>query len=595
VGHTSSGKTSLAEALLEKAGTVERRGGHLDADPEARGRGASTRLAVAWCAWRGVTIHLIDTPGDRGFAAEAELGAWAADAALVVVSALDGVQIGTERALSMAARHQLPTMVVVTGADVPGIVGSLRAAANLPLALLGSEFEEELVEAVACADDALLERYLDHGGLTPEEVEEGLARGTVSRQLIPVLSASATRAVLDAMVDLLGSRSTCEVEGQRWSAGVLALQETTMGTMALLRVCSGELAGNTAAYCGDSRVRVGRLHRLVGSETEPVSAAVAGDIVGVARLRGVAIGDTLTSEAGGVAHPRPALPEPLVSYVVRPRNPGDADRLSETMARLAARDPGLRVVQADQVLLAGMGQLHIDVTVQRLARLGLEVSLDDPGVPYRETIRARVRGVEGRYKRQTGGPGHFGVCVIDLEPAPRGSDDPLRFESAITGGAIPRQFIPAVEKGIRDRMARGGVAGFPVVDVKVTLRDGKSHDRDSNSGSFEHAGSLAFWAAFTRCGPVLLEPVMALTVTCPLESTGDVIGDLMARRGRVLSTEIDGGRQQIAAAVPMAELARYGLALEALTGGRGAHAATFERYQEAPPEVAERLVGSKPG
>ncbi|MFH1132829.1 MAG: elongation factor G, partial [Pseudomonadota bacterium] len=343
----------------------------------------------------------------------------------------------------------------------------------------------------------------------------------------------------------------------------------------------------------ETKERIGQIYFLVGKKRETGQQAVSGDVVGLAKLKDTKTGDTLCDEKSLIVYPVPKLPDPVISYAIRPKSKGDEEKVASKLADLLDEDISLRLDRdSSEMLLRGMGQIHIEMTVEKLKRLGVEVELADPRVPYRETIKGKAVEVEGKHKKQSGGRGQFGVCFIDMEPKPGAGEegDSLEFVNAIFGGSIPRQFIPSIEKGIRERMSRGVIAGFPVVDIKVTLTDGKFHTVDSDGRSFEMAGSKAFQTAFKASKPILLEPIMDLEVIVPEENMGDVIGDVSSRRGKVVGTEAEGRRQVIKAQVPMAEVLRYAIDLESMTAGRGEFSLSFSRYQEVPGNLAEKIV-----
>jgi elongation factor G len=342
----------------------------------------------------------------------------------------------------------------------------------------------------------------------------------------------------------------------------------------------------------DAKERAGSLYVLMGKKRETVTEAACGDIIGLAKLKDTRTGDTLCDDKAPVKFPEPHVPNPVISFALKPKSKGDEDKVATKLQDILAEDPSLKVSRdqaSKEILLSGMGQGHVEIAVEKLKRLGVEVDLLPPKVPYLESIKGRVKGVEGKHKKQTGGRGQFGVCYIDMEPMPRGGG--FEFEDAIFGGAIPRQFIPAVEKGIRDRMAKGVVAGYPVVDVKVSLVDGKYHDVDSDSRSFEFAGSKGFQAAFKQCKPILLEPVMKLEITVPEENMGDVMGDINQKRGRVLGMDAHGRNQVIMANVPMSECLKYAADLRSLSQGRGNFTMELSHYDELPSNLAERIMG----
>jgi elongation factor G len=672
VGHGKSGKTSLAEAFLfdtkatTRLGKVDDETSMLDTEPEEIKRKSSVGCALGYCEWRKAKINFITTPGDGNFAADAEMGIAVADAAVVVVSAPDGVQVGTERVWDTCTRLGLPKAVFInkldreradfdkTLKDVKEILSDKAVALQLPvgeeqsfsgvvdlLSMKGLAFEgdgrevktteippdltdaaaaarEQLVEGIASTNDALIEKYLESGELSEEEINRGLAEAFISGAIVPVLCGSATRNIgVQAVMDLIASvfpspaqskplqgKDPKENDLERvpdpagpFSARVFKTAAADIGKLALMRVVSGTLQADTTVLNSsrDSKERVGQVYALVGKKRETLTEAVAGDLVALAKLKDTKTGDTLCDEKDAVIFPRPALPEPVITFSIRPKSKGDEEKVATKLSDLLEEDVALRLTRdqsSKEMLLSGMGQIHIETVVEKLRRMGVDVELAEPKVPYRETVKGRAIDVEGKHKKQTGGRGQFGVCYIDLEPKAKDSEveDPLEFVDAIFGGAIPRQFIPAVEKGIRDRMSKGVIAGFPVVDIKITLKDGKYHPVDSDGRSFEMAGSKGFQAAFKEASPILLEPIMDLEVICPEDNMGDIIGDVSSRRGKVLGTEAKARSQVIKAKVPLAEVLRYAVDLESLTAGRGAFTMAFSHYEEVPSNLADKIV-----
>ena len=474
---------------------------------------------------------------------------------------------------------------------------------------------EKLIEDIASSDDALLEKYLGTGELSEEEIIRGLQKAILGGTLIPILCGSAGRNVgIQPLLDLVAAsfpspdmrpaRDGVDAKGNPaarppsedapFAARVFKTIGADIGKISLVRVLSGKLAADSNLYNAnrDGTERSGSLYVLIGRKRETVPEAAAGDIVGLAKLKSTKTGDTLCDEKAIFKRPDLEIPAPVIKYSIRAKSKGDEDKLGAKLHDLQDEDVALKIERdqvSKEILLCGMGQSHIEATVEKLRRLGVEVELLPPKIPYLETIKGRVQNVEGKHKKQTGGKGQFGVAYIDVEPLARGGG--FVFEDGIVGGAIPRQFIPAVEKGIRDRMTRGVVAGYPVTDVKVTLTDGKYHDVDSDSRSFEMAGSKGFNLAFRQCKPVLLEPVMEIEIVCPEDNMGDIMGDINSRRGRVLGMESKGKNQVIKAHVPMSETLKYSADLRSMTGGRGSFTVRFSHYDELPSHLAEKVIG----
>jgi len=478
---------------------------------------------------------------------------------------------------------------------------------------------ESLVEGIVVGDDELMERYLEGDVPSVEELEKTLAHGVASAQVFPVLCGSASRTVgIDRLATflceigpspldrpprtVLAADSTAEVAPDPAGPALIWVWKTVsdpfVGRISLFRVLSGTVRPDVTMV--NSRTRGDeRIHApftLRGKEQQSVDVLVAGDLGAVAKLSDTRTGDTLAARGSPVRVPDLQLPDPVLRVAIRPRTKGDDDKLMTTLHRLQEQDRALRVQRDDethQMILGGMGETHLAVTTERLARLGVEVITGDVMVPYRETI-AGVAEAEGRYKKQTGGHGQFGVATLRLEPTERGAG--FQFVDKIVGGVIPRQLIPAVQKGVEEAMASGGAYGWPVVDVRVTCLDGKYHPVDSSEMSFKMAGALAFRTALAQAEPLLLEPICMLEVTVPDAYQGDVMGDLNSRRGRVQGSSSTGdGISTVTALVPVAELARYAVDLRSMTGGRGRFVTRDVGYEPAPAHLAEKLRRSSEG
>jgi elongation factor G len=515
-----------------------------------------------------------------------------------------------------------------SGPELKGVVDllAMRAlvdgqASDVPseLAAEAEEARGRLVEAVAESDDTLLEKYLEEGSLEDEEVRAGLRAAVHARKVVPVLcgagpSQVGTPLVLDALLGLLpspadrgpwsgqavGGDEAATLEPTREAPFTARVFKTVIdryaGTLSVLRVVSGTLQGDRSVLNATrgEKERLGKLMLLRGAEHVDVPEAGPGDVVAVAKLKNVHTGDALTQEKGGVALPPIPIPTGVLSYAIEARSKGDEEKVFASLARLVQEDPTLQLGRdpaTGEFLLTGMGELHIRMTVQKLRRLyEVDVELKTPKVPYRETITRKVEHVEGKLKKQTGGKGMFGVCYLSVEPLPRGAG--LEFADEIVGGAIPRNLIPAVEKGVQEASGAGPLAGFPVVDVRVRCIDGKHHPVDSNEMAFKLAGSMGFKAALEQARPTLLEPIMRAEVTVPDDHVGDVMGDISSRRGRVQTTEARGSNQVIKAEVPMAEMLEYASTLTSLTGGKGAFHMEFSHYDEVPAHERDRIVAA---
>jgi elongation factor G len=646
VGHAGAGKTTLAEALLHLSGAIGRRGTVEDGttagdhDPAERARRHSVALSVLPFEWKGHRITLLDTPGDPDFAADVEAALRVADLAVFVVSAVDGVQVGTEAAWRAATAHGVPRMVFVSKLDrdragFDATLGALRdrfGAGIAPLELpIGAEagfrgvadllsdtaytyadgtatagpipedmaeqehrVHDTLVEGIVVADDDMLERYLDGDVPTVAELERLLAVGVDDATVFPVVCGSATAEIaVDRLADLIceigpspldrppvtvtAGDTTVDVapdpDGPPLAFVFKTVVDQFVGHLSMFRVLSGTIRADDHLVNSRSGAdeRLHALLRVRGADQEPVAELVAGEIGAVARLADTLTGDTLAPRGRPVAAPRLSPPAAVHAVAISARTPADEDRLGPALHRLVEEDPGIRVERDDethQTLLRGVGDAHVALALERLgSRFGVGVDVEEVAIAYRETITGRAQA-EGRHKKQTGGHGQFAVCTLVVEP--RGRGEGLSFASKVVGGAISKGYIPAVQKGVEEAMARGGPLGHPVVDIAVTVTDGKEHAVDSSEMAFRAAARLALADALAAAGPCLLEPISRIEVTVPADVQGDVMGDLTSRRGRIEATEAGaGGEQVITAMVPAAEIRRYAVELRSLSGGRG--------------------------
>jgi elongation factor G len=674
-GHRGSGKTSLVEASLFAANVTTRLGSvesgtlHLESDEDALERQTTMACNVGFVEWAGCRIGVIDTPGDGNFWGFANRALAVVDAAVVTVSALDGVEPITLRVVDELKRRELPFAVFITKldkeggdyeralADVKAELSANAAAVTVPIGS-GSEFKgvvslvamkafiadgdkthvadipadmassvetarEQLIDAIAAADDALMEKYLEEGSLNEEELASGLKKAFLQGDILPVLvgvpSANVgTGPLLDLICTSFPSplergavRGTSrpdsddKLERNPEPEAPLVAQifrthyDPFAGNLSYARVFAGSIKASTDLYNATASTgdRPSHIYLPQGGTKNGVEVkeATVGDLVALTKLKTSATGDTLSAKDEPLCLPRFAEPEALLHFGIAAGSSKEEDKLAQHVAKMIEEDPSLRMErdpQTKEMLLGGLGQAHIDNVVAKLRRLGLSPQLKEPKVPYRETIKTPIREIEGKHKKQSGGHGQFGVCYIHVEPLPRGGG--FEFEDAIVGGAIPRQFIGSVEKGLRDSMAKGPLSGNPVVDIKVTLYDGKYHRVDSSDVAFQIAGRKAIKAAFShpKAKPIILEPYMELDVQCPAEQVGDVMGDLNGRRGRVLNMETEGKRGKIRASVPMNEVLRYATVLKSLTSGQGAFTMKFDRYEEAPPNVTQQVMSS---
>jgi len=671
VAHGGAGKTTLAEAILFDAGATSRLGKVEDGttvtdfDEDEIKRRMSISSALAFCEWKGHKLNLVDTPGASIYLTDTRNCLRVLDSALVVVSSVSGVKVQTEKVWSFAESGNKTRVIfinkmdqeqadffrvledvrknlcsIATPVQLPigaeasfrGIVDLIRMKAltyqgggtgkssegEIPSDLKpkAEELRAALMEAVAESDDKLLERYLEAGTLSADELKAGLKRGVLGGRVVPVLCGSALKNIgIQPLLDLLtdvcpspadrpavegidpksGERLTRESsEDAPFSALVFkTITDPYAGKITLFRVYSGLLSSDSTVYnvSKGSKERIGQVVLLRGKNQVQVPALGPGDLGAVVKLKETGTGDTLCDERNPIRLQPMEIPSPIIEYAIMPKTKGDEEKMSVGLQRLREEDPSLQVrrdPQTKEIILAGMGKAHLEIAIERLKRkFGLEVQMKTPRVPYKETIHGRVE-VQGRHKKQTGGRGQFGDCWIKLEPLPRGGG--YEFVNQVVGGAIPRQYIPAVEKGIVEAMEEGVLAGYPVVDVRVTVYDGSYHTVDSSEMAFKIAGSLAFKKGVLQANPGLLEPIMTVEVAVPDESMGDVIGDLNSKRGRVLGVETKGKGQVIKAQVPLAEMLEYATQLKAITSDRGDYTMEFSHYDELPPHLKERVI-----
>ncbi len=672
ISHGGAGKTTLAEAMLFLGGAVDRFGrvddgtSTMDYDPDEVKRKISINASVAPVEWNGHKINLIDTPGYSDFVGEVVGALRIADAGMVLVDAVSGVEVGTELTWRHADERSLPRMVVINrmdreNANFDKALGSIRevfgnhaVAAQLPigegdkfrgvadiihmkafiwsdasgknvaespipdeLADAAQELREKLIEYAAESDEELLNKYLEGEELTQEEFERGLATGVADGSVVPVFCASGLRMVgvtplMDSIVALLPSPvahgaamghlpdSEDQIErrpdeAEPFSALVFkTMADPYVGKITMFRVYSGIVKSDSQVYnASKDRVeRFGQVFLIKGKQQIAVAQVGAGDIAGVAKLSETTTGDTLSDKDKPVVLDPIKFPLPVLSMAARAKSKGDEDKIGQGLSRLQEEDPTLRYTkeaETGELIVAGMGEVHLDIIAERLKRkFGAEMTLDTPKVPYRETIKGTVK-VEGRHKKQTGGRGQFGHVWIEMSPLPTGTG--FEFEDKVFGGAVPRQFIPAVEKGLREALPEGGaLAGFPLVDLKCSLYDGSSHPVDSSEMAFKIAAQLALKKGCQDANPIILEPIVRAEVTVPEEYMGDVMGDFNKKRGRILGMEPEGRYQVVKALVPMAEMFKYSIDLRSMTAGRGTFTTEFDHYEEVPFSVAEKVV-----
>lgn len=665
VGTGGCGKTSLAEMLLLQAGAISRLGSIeegttcLDYEPEEVRRRGSTQPALASYAWNKNRHFMLDIPGDANFSGDMSYLLRAVDAAIFVMDAVDGVRPLTQKFWKALQEQKLPRMIFINKMDrdranfsmtydglsnLPGIkpivlflpivkdgifvgIADILESRAWSFSADGKQTEIPIpedvadeaallrditIENIAESDDQLMEKYLEDGTLSAEDIKKGLRTGVISTALTPVLVGSALsnlggERLLNAVEQLFPSAAerpdfcnlagTCRKSSPDEAACVYVfktLSDPFTGQQSLMRVISGTISSESSLknMTSGETERFGSIGTMCGktfaAAKEPFGP---GALFAVGKLKSTHTGDTLCEEKSPFALATPKLPPQLITFALAPKTKGEEDKVYAAIQKLLDEDITLKLARDEEtgdILLSGMGQLHIEISVEKaMRRSKTEIVLKTPKIPYRETVKGKCQ-VQGRHKKQSGGRGQFGDCWIEMEALPNGAG--YEFEDAVVGGAIPRTYIPAIDKGIQESAARGFLAGYPVVDFKVKLYDGSYHPVDSSEMAFKIAGSIAFKKAMESLKTVLLEPIVLLSITIPDENMGDVIGDLSSRRGKVLGSDSRGGITEIKAHVPMGEVLRYAPQLRSMTAGQGIFTMEFAHYEEAPQPIAEKVI-----
>lgn len=679
--HVDAGKTTTTERVLfytglsHKIGEVHDGAATMDWMEQEQERGITITSAATTCFWSGMQqqydehrINIIDTPGHVDFTIEVERSLRVLDGAVVVLCGSSGVQPQTETVWRQANKYEVPRMVFVNkmdraGADYMMVVNQLKerlGATAVPLQMtIGAEDEfkgvvdliiskaiiwseadqgmtfeyaeipadmvevcesmrENLVEAAAEATDELMEKYLDEGELSVEEIKQGIRARCLANEIVPVLGGSAfknkgVQAVLDAVIDFLPSPTEVKaIEGtlsddetvdtreadDNAPFSALAFKIATdpfVGTLTFFRVYSGTLKSGDTIFNSvkSKKERVGRMVQMHSNNREEIKEVLAGDIAAGIGLKDVTTGDTLCSLTSAITLERMEFPEPVISVAVEPRSKPDQEKMGVALGKLAQEDPSFRVKtdeETGQTIISGMGELHLDILVERMRReFSVEANIGKPQVAYREAIR-NTTDIEGKFVRQSGGRGQYGHVWVKFEPAEDANAEGLEFVNEIAGGAVPREYIPAVKKGIEEQMKNGVVAGYPLLGLKATLYDGSFHDVDSNEMAFKVAASMATKKLSQEGGAVLLEPIMKVEVVTPEENMGDVVGDLNRRRGIIAGMNENPQGKIIDAEVPLAEMFGYATDLRSATQGRATYTMEFLKYMEAPSNIAEEIV-----
>lgn len=670
IGHGSVGKTSLTEAFLFNAKMVTRLGKvddgttTTDYDDDEKKRKITINTALAFCEWNNCKINLIDTPGFGDFMTDTQISLSVADAAVVSVCGVAGAEVMTIKTWGFAQQYNIPRFIFLNKmererASFDRALASLRKAFGdniLPVQLpIGQEasfkgvvdlltqkaytyndasgadaegaipadmaddvemYRMNLIEKAAEGRDDLLEKYLEEGALSDEEVLAGLMAGIKSCAIFPVFCGSAlnnvaVKQLMDAVVAWAPSplerpalkgviagteeEAICQLDP---NAHVIAQVFKTFvdpfaGRVNLFRVYAGTVTPDAQLnnLTKEKKERIGHIFCMQGKKQNEVPALTVGDLGAVVKLADTGTGDTLALDAKGILLPKYQVPRPIISFAINAKNRGDEDKIGVGLHRLMEEDVTLqfkRDERTKEFLISGMGQLHVEVIVEKLKRqFGVDVILTPPKVPYLETIKGKTE-IRGRHKKQSGGRGQFGDTWIRIEPLPRGAG--FEFVDEVVGGAVPRQYIPAVEKGVHEAMQHGILTTYPAVDIRVTLYDGSYHPVDSSEMAFKIAGSLGFKEGAPQCKPTILEPIMKMEVIVPEECMGDIMGDINGRRGRVLGMDSQAGMQVIRALVPMAEILQYAPTLKSITGGRGTYMMDFDHYEEVPAHLQEKII-----
>lgn len=652
-GKTSLTEAMLfSTGATNRLGKVDEGNTVADYHPEEIKRKITVNTSLVACEWRNTKINLLDTPGFSDFFGEVKGALRVSDCLVMVLDAVAGVEVSTEIVWDLADKTSIPRIAFINRMDrenadfvkaldtmkdkltkqiVPvqfpigaeagfnGIIDLIEMkaykydgtgkAGEIPvpgdLMSDAETYREMLIEAAAEGDDELTMKYLDGEELSGEEIIAGLKAGIITGNVVPVLCGSALKNIgadrlLNFLVDYAPTPLDRAEDKDAESKPIASLVFKTMadpyvGRINFFKVFQGTFKGDTYAFNTrkEAEEKISQLFTMQGKTQLPLPEFKFGDIGIVAKLAQTNTGDTLTTKDSGVILEGIDFPIPTLTVAIEPKSKGDEDKLGNAINRLLEEDPTLRLeknIETHQTLLTGMGEAHIDITIDRLQRkFGVEVKTAEAKVPYRETIKGTATKIEGKHKKQSGGHGQFGHVYIDIAPYPEGN---FEFTESIFGGSVPRQYIPAVEKGVRESMVEGTLAGYPVTNIKVNLQDGSFHPVDSSEMAFKIAASLAFRKACDQAKPVLLEPIMNVEIQVPDQFMGDIMGDLNSKRGRILGMEKSGNMQLIKANVPLSEMYRYAIDLKSITQGRGTFTMEFSRYEEVPASLAEKIIAA---
>ena len=657
LGHGASGKTSLVESMLFKAGATMRLGSVEDGtsvadyDADAKEKRHTIDSSILHCNWKGREINIIDTPGYADFIRDAIASLVAAETALVTISATDGIQVNTGKLWNLACQKGLGKVIVITkidgenvdyqalldsikntlgaicvplvlpigaGHDFQGVVNVFELPNPLPDKVVGDaqSAHDALIETIVSADDALMEKYLDGKEIDKTALQSCFVRAVAGGNVVPILCCSNKKALgVEDVLDTIAHFSPSPLEGlKRTAIDMQKNQEITLeatkdshfsgfvfksvidpfvGKLSYFRVVSGMLDGELSFYNVTSKKlnKVGHIYRIFGKEQQPVSKAIPGDIVAVSKAEDIHISDTICDSKHPVKFPEITFPTPMSSLAVIPKSKGAEKKLSECLHKLTEEDKTFKVSHdtlTNELVITGMSNLHLQVIISRLKRrFGIEVESHIPKIPYKETITAKAQA-QYKHKKQSGGHGQYGEVHIKIEPLPRGTG--FEFVDEIVGGSIPRQYIPAVEKGIREALDKGLLIGHPIVDLRVRLHYGSYHDVDSSEASFKIAASHAFQDAFNHAKPVLLEPIVNIEVVIPTKFMGEITGNLSSHRGHIKGMDTMGDLQVVRAAIPMSSIANYETELKSMTGGQGSFTMEFSHYDIVPVHLIQSII-----
>lgn len=629
LGHAQAGKTSLAESILHVCNMTTRKGSVSegttvsDYNADEIERKHSINSSFLFCNYKNNRVQIIDSPGYADFIGEVISALRAVDAAVIVVDSVHSVEVGTERAWAFLEELKTPRFFFINKTDKPDaktdpVLKDIQEIFSKSAIFINDLKSSSLIEAVAESDDKLLEKYLEGAVFSEDEITSALRKAVLECKVFPVFTGAALedkgiKEILDAILLYFPNpieRQTLKVtdvnaksekdiffsEDSSLAGFVFkSIVDPYVGQLTLTRIFSGKLLPNTGFYNATKGVkeRIGSIYILQGKEQHQIDAASCGDIIAISKLKDTTTSDSISDDKHPVQFNRLNQLDPAISASVRPKTKADEEKISLALHKLVAEDATFTVkrdAETKEMIISGMGDLHLDIMVERMRkRFNVEVELGTPKVAYKETI-TRFAKVQGKYKRQSGGRGQYGDCWLEISPLPRGGT--IEFVDKVFGGAIPRNFIPSVEKGVRQACSEGAVAGFPIVDIRITLVDGSYHEVDSSDMAFQIAGAMALRKAIVEAGPVLLEPVMDAEVIVPDEYMGHISGDLNSRRGRIMGMDSKGRLQIIKAQVPQSEMFKYANSLRSMTQGRGSYTMKFSHYEEAPSKIASGIIAA---